>query len=119
MIELEVHQLDRRYEELRTTSRRREAKLSASLDSYAQQVPVVVVASEADGRYMQGWLVRGLGERVALSIEELARRIDRSASRVGGRLGLGGELSWPSRLLVPHAAMEYLLALARAKRQEV
>lgn len=50
MIELELQQLDRRYEKLRTTSRQREAELLASLDSYGQQVPVVVVASEAAGR---------------------------------------------------------------------
>lgn len=50
MIELELQQLDRRYEKLRTRSRQREAELLASLDSYGQQVPVVVVASEAAGR---------------------------------------------------------------------
>lgn len=117
MIELELHQLDRRYEELRTTRRQREAKLRASLDHYAQQVPVVVVASEADGRYMQGWLVRGLGERVGLSIQELARRIDRGARR-GSADDLVWLASWPSRLLVSHAAMKDSLPLARAKRQE-
>jgi ParB/RepB/Spo0J family partition protein len=170
MIELEFHQLDRRYEKLRTSSRQREAKLLASLDSHGQQVPVVVVATEADGRYVlvdgykrvralsklrrdtvnavcwplaeqeallmerlmgprdasaleQGWLLRELRDRFALSVEELARRFDRSASWVSRRLGLVGELPEPIQQLVrrgqlvPHAAMKYLLPLARANPQ--
>lgn len=171
MIELEFHQLDRRYEKLRTSSRQREAKLLASLDSHGQQVPVVVVATESGGQYVlvdgykrvralsklrrdtvdavcwplaeqdallmerlmhgsrdasaleQGWLLRELRDRFALSIEELARRFDRSASWVSRRLGLVGELPEPIQQLVrrgqlvPHAAMKYLLPLARANRQ--
>lgn len=171
MIALEFHQLDRRYEKLRTLSREREARLLASLDRHGQQVPVVVVASEGDGQYVlvdgykrvralsklrrdtvgavcwalaeqdallmerlmrgaqggsaleQGWLLRELRDRFALSVEELARRFDRSASWVSRRLGLVGEL--PDAIqqlvrrgqLVPHAAMKYLLPLARANRQ--
>lgn len=172
MIELELHQLDRRYEQIRTSSRDRDARILASLDRSGQQLPVVVVVTgNAEGRYVlvdgykrvralsklrcdtvravcwdlaeeealllgrlmhtaevasaleQGWLLRELRDRFELGIEELARRFDRSTSWVSRRLGLVSEL--PDAIqqlvrrgqLVPHAAMKFLLPLARANRQ--
>ena len=68
----------------------------------------------------QAWLLAELQERFGLSLDELARRFERSKSWVSRRLGLlqalpaqvheqvrSGELS-------AHAAMKYLLPLARA-----
>ncbi len=49
-MDLEIHQLDLRYEGLRKRSRAREARLLASLAEVGQQVPVVVVAGGEDGR---------------------------------------------------------------------
>lgn len=171
MMELELHQLDRRYEQLRTSCPAREARVLASLDRYGQQLPVVVVAGGDEGRFVlvdgykrdrglgklgrdtvraicwelpeaealllgrlmqlgaadsaleQGWLLRELRDRFDLTVEELARRFDRSVSWVSGRLGLVSEL--PESIqemvrqgrLVPHAAMKFLLPLSRADRQ--
>lgn len=42
-MDLELHQLDRRYEALRTRSARRERRLIASLSEVGQQTPLVVV----------------------------------------------------------------------------
>jgi len=127
-MELELHQLDRRYEQLRTSSQQREGRILASLDNNGQQLPVVVVHGGDEGRYVlvdgykrvralkklrrdtvratcwalsedealllgrlmqtaegdsaleQGWLLRELRERFGLTIEELAKRFDRSVS---------------------------------------
>ncbi len=170
-MELELHQLDRRYEQPRTSCRKRDSRVLASLDRHGQQLPVVVVASEDPGRYIliegdkrvralgklghdtvratcwdlaeqealllgrlmqtaegdsaieQGWLIRELRDRFALTIEELARRFGRSLSWVSGRLGLVSEL--PEQIqqlvrqgrLVPHGAIKFLLPLARRHRQ--
>jgi ParB family transcriptional regulator, chromosome partitioning protein len=51
-IDLELHQLELRYEELRTRHPARERRLLASLAEVGQQVPVVVVASPEAGRYV-------------------------------------------------------------------
>jgi ParB family transcriptional regulator, chromosome partitioning protein len=168
-MELEFHQLDRRYEQLRTSCRRRDSRVLASLDRHGQQLPVIVVVG-VDGRYVlvdgykrvrglhklgrdtvraicwdlpeadalllgrlmqtaegdsaleQGWLLRELRDRFELTTEELARRFDRSASWVSTRLGLVGELPEAIQAevregrLAPHAAMKFLLPLARANR---
>ncbi len=170
-MELEFHQLDRRYEQLRTLCRRRESRVLASLDRDGQQLPVVVVAGGDDGRYIlvdghkrvraliklghdtvratcwdlaedealllgrlmqtaegdsaleQGWLLCELRDRFELTIEQLARRFGRSLSWVSGRLGLVKELPGAIQehvrqgLLVPHAAMKFLLPLSRSNRQ--
>ena len=160
-MELEFHQLDRRYERLRSTCARRDSRVLASLDRRGQQLPAVVVAGGSDGRYVlvdgykrvrallklghdtvlatcwdlaeqeallfgrlmhsaegdsalkQAWLLRELRERFELTVEELARRFDRSLSWVSGRLGLVHEL--PESIqdevrrsrLVAHAAMKF------------
>lgn len=170
-MELEFHQLDRRYEQLRTSCRKRDSRVLASLDRVGQQLPVVVVAGGDEGRYIlvdgykrvrglrklgrdtvratcwdlpedealllgrlmqtaegasaleQAWLLRELRERFELTVEELARRFDRSLCWVSERLGLVSSMPEPIQeqvrqgLLVPHAAMRFLLPLARANRQ--
>jgi hypothetical protein len=79
--------------------------------------------SEPDSALEQGWLLDELRTRFALSIDELARRFDRSPSWVSRRLGLVRALPEPIQQLVregklvPHAAMKWLLPLARANRQ--
>ncbi|MEO8179333.1 MAG: hypothetical protein ABI895_10925 [Deltaproteobacteria bacterium] len=42
-MDLELHQLDRRYEALRTRSARRERRLLASVGEAGQQAPIIVV----------------------------------------------------------------------------
>lgn len=169
-MELEFHQLDRRYESLRVRQPERERRLLASLADHGQQTPVVVVAgsagyvvvdghkrvrclerlhrdtvtavawemSEADALILrqvvngetgssaleQGWLLRELHEGHELGLSDLARRFDRSVSWVSRRLALTREL--PERVqqrvregrIVPHAAMKYLVPLARANEQD-
>jgi len=45
---VDLHQLDRKYEDLKIRSRRSEAKLLASLESDGQQTPIVVVRGESE-----------------------------------------------------------------------
>jgi ParB-like chromosome segregation protein Spo0J len=165
-MELEVHQLDLRYEGLRRRSPLRERQLLASLAEIGQQLPIVVVAQPDAGfvvidgykrvralrrlacdrvrsttwavaepdallldRMMrcagentleQSWLLAELAQRFALSLEDLARRFDRSKSWVSRRLALTVEL--PAAIqeqvragaIAAHAAMKYLVPLARA-----
>jgi ParB-like chromosome segregation protein Spo0J len=78
----------------------------------------------ADSALEQGWLLRTLHEDHALSMEQLARRFDRSVSWVSRRLSLVRDL--PTAIqhhvqegrLVAHAAMKYLVPLARANRSD-
>ncbi|MBN2193130.1 MAG: ParB N-terminal domain-containing protein [Polyangiaceae bacterium] len=51
-MDLELHQLDRRYEALRTTSRERDSRVLASLARDGQQLPVVVIAGADSDRYV-------------------------------------------------------------------
>jgi ParB family chromosome partitioning protein len=68
----------------------------------------------------QGWLLRALNEGHDLRLPDLARRFDRSVSWISRRLALAREL--PEAIqervregrIVPHAAMKYLVPLARA-----
>jgi len=169
-MELELHQLDLRYEHLRRRMPEREKRLLASLALSGQQSPIVVVggdglrrvvvdgykrvralralkadtvaatswelgegdalvlerlmrASGGDDAFEQGWLLRELEGRFGLSQQELARSFDKSVSWVSRRLSLVKEL--PEEIqdrvrrgeLVPHAAMKYLVPLARANRK--
>jgi ParB family chromosome partitioning protein len=165
-MELELHQLDRRYEALRTRSAKRERRLIASLSEVGQQTPIVVVrdgerwvvvdgykrvraahrlghdvvraaewmlgeldalvlervmrGGEGDSAIEQGWLLRELVQRFGLGQDELGRRFDRSTSWVSRRLGLVTELPVSVQEEVragaigAHAAMKYLVPLARA-----
>jgi ParB-like chromosome segregation protein Spo0J len=80
--------------------------------------------AEAPSALEQGWLLRELVERFGWSQEELSRRFDRSPSWVSRRLSLVKEL--PEEIqervrradIVPHAAMKYLVPLARANRRD-
>lgn len=165
MMELELHQLELRYERLRKRHPPQERQLVAALAEVGQQLPIVVVA-EAQ-RYVvidgykrvralkrlardtvrgtrwelgevealllerrlrcasedaldQAWLLAELQERFGLSLEELARRLERSKSWVSRRLGLLQALPVSiheqvrAGVLSAHAAMKYLLPLARA-----
>lgn len=165
-MELEIHQLDMRYERLRVRQPARERRLLASLADAGQQMPIVVVTAgsvyvvvdghkrvrclrrlqrdtvgavvwempEAEALIFrqllhtdatesaleQGWLLRTLHEDHGLALDGLARRFDRSVSWVSRRLGLVRAL--PESVqhhvqdgqLVAHAAMKYLVPLARA-----
>lgn len=165
-MDLELHQLDRRYEALRTRSARRERRLLASLAEVGQQAPIVVVrdgerwvvvdgykrvravhrlghdvvraaewmlgeldavvlervmrGSDGDSAIEQGWLLRELVRRFGLGLDELGRRFDRSTSWVSRRLGLVTDLPTSVQEQVrlgtigAHAAMKYLVPLARA-----
>lgn len=76
--------------------------------------------TEAPSALEQGWLLRELHGRFGLDAEELARRFDRSPSWVSRRLSLVKELPEEIQQRVrtgeiqPHAAMKYLVPLARA-----
>jgi ParB/RepB/Spo0J family partition protein len=170
-MDLEFHQIELRYEALRTRSAAREARLLASLAAAGQQVPVVVIVGD-DGRHVlvdgykrvralrrlgrdavramvwdlaeaeallverlmrsgddagaleEGWLLAELRDRFGMTVEELGKRFDRSASWVSRRLGLVSELPREIQELVrrgelsAHAAMRHLVPLARANAGE-
>ncbi|HEY5506435.1 MAG TPA: ParB N-terminal domain-containing protein [Coriobacteriia bacterium] len=168
-MDLEFHQIDYRYEGLRTRPPRKERQVLASLADHGQLLPVVVVAADvpfilvdgykrvralqrlahdtvratvwaideaeavileqvmraADpaGPLAQGWMLDELRTRFGLSLEELGRRLDKTPSWVSRRLALVREL--PDAIqtqvragrIAPHAAMKYLVPLARANRE--
>jgi ParB family transcriptional regulator, chromosome partitioning protein len=84
----------------------------------------LLCSAERASALEQGWLLRDLVDRFALRADELARRFDRSVSWVSRRLGLVRDL--PEQVqegvragqVVPHAAMKYLLPLARANASD-
>ena len=171
-MDLEFHQLELRYESLRSREPEREKRLLASLSERGQQVPIVVVAVDEGARYVvidgykrvralrrlrsdtvlatrwelgesdalildrllratgrdnvleEAWLLAELQQRFGLSAHELARRFDRGESWVSRRLGLVRALPLEAQeqvrrgRIVPHAAMKYLLPLARAKAED-
>jgi len=77
-----------------------------------------------DSAFEQAWLLRTLHEDHGLSLDLLARRFDRTVSWVSRRLSLVRTL--PAIVqqhvqdgrIVAHAAMKYLVPLARAKRDD-
>jgi ParB family transcriptional regulator, chromosome partitioning protein len=138
-MQLEFHQLDRRWEHLRVRHPARQRRLLASLAESGQQTPIVVVAVAVEGqadRYVVidgykriaaleqlgrdtveavvwpmseaaavlldrslrlaehetalevGWLLAEMEQRFGYSLEELARRFDRSVTWVWRRLAL-------------------------------
>jgi len=172
-MELEFHQLDLRYEELRVRRPEREKRLLASLAERGQQVPIVVIAlagepnrflvidgykriralrrlrqdtvratvwnmdeaeallldrslrtAEGETALEQGWLLEELHRSFGLSLEDLARRFDRSVSWVSRRLALVKELPESVQKHVregkigAQAAMKYLVPMARARRYD-
>ena len=84
----------------------------------------VMRTSEADGALEQGWLLEELNERFGLSHGELARRFDKSQSWVSRRLALVRALPREVQdrvqkgALPAHAAMKYLVPMARAKHAD-
>jgi ParB family transcriptional regulator, chromosome partitioning protein len=169
-MDVEFHQLDLRYEELRSRSPSRERRLLTSLAEVGQQTPIVVVSAaeaerhividgykrvrllrrlgqdtvrattwsldeadalllermmrsgDGDSALEQGWFLRELRERFHLSGEELGKRFGRAASGVSWRLAFVAELPETVQrhvrdgALGAHAAMKYLVPLARANR---
>lgn len=171
-MELELGQLDLRYEGLRLFCPQRQKRLIASICEVGQLVPIVVVAADdpseppvvidgykrvrallrlkhdvvrasrwdlpeaealllgrafrqggAETALEQAWLLRELRNRFGFSLEELARRFERTPSWVSRRLALLGELPESVQQairygkIVAHAATKYLVPLARANRK--
>ncbi len=167
-MKLEFHQLDRRYEHLRSRDRQGQRRLLASLAASGQQTPIVVVVCDKPDRYQvidgykriaaleqlgrdtvdavvwdmsesdalvldrsmrlsgketaleQGWLLVELEHRFGYSLEDLARRFDRSTSWVSRRLSLVEQVPETVQQRVrtgeiaAHVAMKYLAPVARA-----
>lgn len=164
-MELELHQLELRYEALRKRAPLAERQLLGSLAEIGQQLPIVVVSDAerfilidgykrvralkrlahdtvratgwqvpevealllerrmrcaSEDAFDQAWLLAELRARFGLSLEELARRFERNKSWVSRRLALIQVL--PATIqegvragtLAAHAAMKYLVPLARA-----
>jgi len=174
-MQLEFHQLDRRWERLRVHDPQQQRHLLASLAEHGQQAPIIVVAagtstsperyividgfqriaalqrlgkdtveavvwamSEAEALLLerslrasrqetaleQGWLLAELEQRFGYSLEQLARRFDRSVSWVSRRLALV-ELLPPTiqqqvreGRIPAQAAMRYLVPAARLSLAE-
>lgn len=167
-MELELHQLELRYEALRKRAPLAERQLLGSLVEIGQQLPIVVVSEAerfilidgykrvralkrlahdtvratgwqisevealllerglrcaSEDAFDQAWLLAELRTRFGLSLEELARRFERNKSWVSRRLALIQVL--PARIqqsvragtLAAHAAMKYLVPLARANAE--
>ena len=80
--------------------------------------------AEGETALEQGWLLSELHRSFGLSLDDLARRFDRSVSWVSRRLALVRELPESVQQHVrlgkigAHAAMKYLVPLARAKRHD-
>src|SRR3954454_6617615 len=167
-MQLEFHQLERRWEHLRVRHATRQRRLLASLAESGQQTPIVVVAAEGQAdRYVVidgykriaaleqlgrdrveavvwpmseaaavvldrslrlsehettlevGWLLAELEQRFGYSLDDLARRFDRSVSWVSRRLALVELL--PEAIqqqvregsIAAQTAMKYLVPIAR------
>ncbi len=80
--------------------------------------------AEGETALEQGWLLAELHRSIGLSLDDLARRFDRSVSWVSRRLALVRELPESIQQQVrrgeigAHAAMKYLVPMARAKRED-
>jgi ParB/RepB/Spo0J family partition protein len=167
-MQLEFHQLDRRWEHLRVREPHRQRRLLASLADSGQQTPIVVVVSkdnpehyvvidgykriaalqqlgcdtveatvwamtEAEALLLdrtlrlsqqetpleQGWLLQEMEQRYSYSLDELARRFDRSVSWISRRLALVEALPEAVQQQVREGkiaaqlAMKYLVPAAR------
>jgi len=81
-------------------------------------------ASQPEGPLEQGWLLRDLRDRFKMSMDELARRFDRTTSWVSRRLALVQDLPEPVQdkvragRIAPHTAMKVLVPLARANKRD-
>lgn len=76
--------------------------------------------ADAQDPLQQGWLLQELSQRFGLSEGQLGERFDKSQSWVSRRLGLIKSLSIEIQdavrkgRIIPHAAMKYLVPMARA-----
>ncbi len=122
-MQLELHQLNLRYERLRKRSPRDERALLVSLSEIGQQLPVVVIEEAPQFILIDGYkrvrALKRLARDTVRALEELARRFERSKSWVSGRLALLQALPVSIQdqirvgTLSAHAAMKYLVPLAR------
>lgn len=84
----------------------------------------ILRTSSSSGAIEEGWFLRELITRFGLTREELARRFDRTTSWVSRRLGLVTDLPVSvqghvrSGAIGAHAAMRYLVPLARANESD-
>jgi ParB family chromosome partitioning protein len=172
-MQLEFHQLDRRWGHLRVREPHRQRRLLASLADSGQQTPIVVVVSQDSrerylvidghkrvaaleqlGRDMveatvwamseaealllsrslrsgpqesaleEGWLLAEMEQRFGYSLDELARRFDRSTSWVSRRLALVELLPEAIQQQVregklgAQVAMKYLVPVARVDAED-
>ena len=172
-MQLEFHQLDRRWEHLRVRHPARQRRLLVSLADGGQQTPIVVVAAEGQpDRYVVidgykriaaleqlgrdtveavvwpmseaaavlldrslrlsehetalevGWLLQEMEQRFGYSLDELARRLDRSVTWVSRRLGLVELL--PEAIqqqvregkIAAQVAMKFLVPVARQSLED-
>jgi ParB/RepB/Spo0J family partition protein len=172
-MQLEFHQLDRRWEHLRVREPHRQRRLLASLAESGQQTPIIVVVSkdntdrylvidgykriaaleqlsrdmveatvwamsEADALLLsrslhfspqesaleQGWLLSEMEQRFEYSLDDMARRFDRSTSWISRRLALVELL--PESIqrqvregkLSAQVAMKYLVPMARVSADD-
>jgi ParB-like chromosome segregation protein Spo0J len=167
-VEVDLHQLELRHDDLRICDAERRRRLMASIAEMGQQVPVVVIhdgdqlvlidgylrvavlrrlqrdtalattwpVSEAEALLHHHHLSAAAGRSAiedawflsrlrwhGLSLDALAQRLCRSKSWVSRRLALVDELAVTIQAAVragvvpPHAAMKYLVPLARANRR--
>jgi ParB family transcriptional regulator, chromosome partitioning protein len=172
-MQLELHQLERRWEHLRVRHPARQRRLLASLAESGQQTPIVVVAAESHAdRYIVidgykriaaleqlgrdtveavvwpmneaaavlldrslrlsehetalevGWLLADMEQRFGYSLEELARRFDRSVTWISRRLALVELL--PETIqqqvregkITAQVAMKFLVPVARQSLED-
>jgi ParB/RepB/Spo0J family partition protein len=172
-MQLEFHQLDRRWEHLRVHHPGRQRRLLASLADSGQQTPIVVVIAEGQAdRYVVidgykrlaaleqlgrdtveavvwpmseaeavlldrslrlaehetalevGWVLAEMEQRFGYSLEELARRFDRSVRWVSQRLALvellpeGIQQQVREGKIAAQAAMKFLVPVARQSLED-
>ena len=115
------------YKRLRALGRLRQDTVRATVWDLSEAEALLLVhsqrADEAETAIEQAWLLLALHEGGMPSVE-LSKRFCRSPSWVSRRLGLVGELPLSVQEWVrdgrisSHAAMKYLLPMARAKRSD-
>jgi ParB/RepB/Spo0J family partition protein len=116
------------YKRVRALTKLREDAVTATPWSLPEKEPLILErlmrTSEEIDALEQGWLLEELHSRFEMSEAELAQRVDKSKSWVSRRLGLVTVLPEKVQervldgLLGAHAAMKFLLPLARANEGE-
>jgi len=116
------------YKRVRALRRIREDTVRATVweldEAEALLLERAMRSGEPEGALEQGWLLRFLRDRFELSLEALSDRFGHSPSWVSRRLGLVTDLPEAVQEMVragklsAHAAMRYLVPLARAKPED-